>query len=117
MASVSRKILSSGALTATTTSAAQSMDSKSKSFVAYLSVTSSHAATTTDASIEHSPDGTNWFVVASFANIAGTTGSELVYQAAFTGLQVLSQVRAVIILTGATQEATVEVALCFDADK
>lgn len=119
MASSSKLILVNEALTATNTSATQSLGPRSKKFVAFLLVSVCHADTTVASKIQHSPDGSTWFDLVSFTNIVGTTGNEVKHESAFTvaSSAVLGQVRSVVTLSGTTKSATVRVDLCFDDDK
>lgn len=80
-------------------------------FVGYIKATSVNGATTLDCDIEHSPDGTNWYVKASFTQIVGSDSNEIITVAA----PLCGFVRANITLAGATKAATVEVQLAYDS--
>jgi hypothetical protein len=116
MATTSRRELINKALTASETGEKRSLEPRSQNFLGFIKATSVHAATTVAAKIQHSPNGDDWFDVVSFTNIVGADGSEIKDITANTG-KMFANVRAVVTLSGATQQATVEVALWFDENK
>jgi hypothetical protein len=111
MASNSLKTFINSALVATTTSAAQTLNQKDKSFIAWLNVSANNGSTTVSAKIQHSPDGTNWKDLATFANVVNTTSTEAIN----ITTNVFGNVRAVATLTGVS--ATVIIQLWYDSDK
>lgn len=110
MASVEKRTLMSRALTATANGDSVGLELGYGSFIAHLAVSAINAATTVNAKIQHSPDGSNWYDVESFAAVAGSAATEA---KAITG-PLFPQVRAVATLTGVTQAATVAVDLFMD---
>ena len=110
MASVHKIPLMAQALTATKTGDSVSLEAKHIDFIAHLNCSAINAATTLNAKIQHSPDGSRWYDLATFAALAGSTGSEAVQWT----VHVFPQVRAVATLAGVTQTATVDIALYCD---
>lgn len=112
MASVGRlALLESTALTATTTGDSKSTELHQTDFLGWLNVSANDGSTTVDVDIEHSPDGQNWVVAASFTQLVNVTGREAISIA-----KLMSHVRAVVTLAG-TPSATVEVLLLLDKRK
>ena len=112
MASIQRQIVyAATALTATTTNGdALSLIARAQCPIGYLVVTAPNGATTVAAKIQHSPDGvTGWTDFITFT----TTGEGAVANqiAKPTNGSVLPYVRAVVVLGGDTQVATVVVFL------
>lgn len=103
-------LLPATALTNNSTSDEHVLEIGSDKFLATIDATSVNVATTVAAKIQHSHDGTNWFDLVSFTNIAGAAGHE-VKQITDS---VLPRVRSVVTLSGATKAATVTVVLWFD---
>jgi hypothetical protein len=116
MASTSRLVLSSKASTTTVTGDAQSLQGNCGSFIGWLNVSVQGGASSATAKIQHSPDGTNWIDLCTFAAVTNTTGVQAVHQgdAGFLKQQVFPSVRAVVTMAGVTPTATVEVSLWFD---
>lgn len=113
MASVGNKnLLTAAALAAATTVGdAYGVLPKSNNFVAKLKVASPHAATTVTAKVQHSPNGTDWFDLMAFtATSAGAVADELKVPT----IPVLANVRAHVVLGGATKLADVTIDLYFD---
>lgn len=100
----------STALTDNATGTAYSLEMKQVDFAGHVIASSVNAATTIASKIQHSPDGSNWYDLVSFTNIVGASGSEVKTISA----PILSQVRAVITLSGATKAATVKISLFCD---
>ena len=113
MATSQKTSLLAEALTATKTGDTKGLSSKDKAFIGILSVSACNAATTVNAKIQHSADGSTWFDLVSFTAVVGTTGAELKQ----ITTSVLHKVRAVVTLAGATQTATVDLALWLDPDR
>lgn len=111
MASVVRVQLVSSALTATETGSGVSLEPASQAFVGWLRVSAINGATTLNAKIQHSADKSNWVDLVSFTALVGVTGTEA-KEITFAG--VLPFVRGVVTLAGATQTATVDLALYHD---
>lgn len=107
MASQSKITFINEALTASKTSDGVSLP-RSKEFIGTLVVSGNTG--TVDCTIEHSPDGTNWFTLATFAQIGGATGSEALNITS----SVLPHVRGVATLSA---DATVDLRLHFDSDR
>lgn len=110
MASVSKIVLISGAKTASENGSTKTLELLSGDFIGYLHVSAIHAATTVNAKIQHSADGTNWIDLVSFSALAGVTGFErkLIEEA------VLPYIRGVATLSGATQSSTLEISFFHD---
>lgn len=113
MASVSKLELMNAALTATTNGATKALELYQTDFMGWLEVSAINGATTAAVKIQHSSDGTNWVDLITFASLVGVTGFEA--KAPTTSL--LTFVRAVVTLSGATQTATVKVYLHYDKMK
>lgn len=118
MASASRLKLVSSALTASNTSDSQSLPGSAEKFIGWLNVSANDGATTVNAKIQHSPDGSNWIDLCTFAAVVNTTGVQAVHQedAGFLKKQVFPNLRSVVTLAG-TPSATVEVSLYFDPNR
>lgn len=112
MASTSVLNFISEALTANKTSAKQTLTQKNKSFIGWLHVSANDGSTTVSAKIQHSPDGTSWVDLATFANVVNTTG----YESIQITDNVFVNVRAVVTFVG-TPSATVKVQLWYDENK
>jgi len=112
MASIQRQIVyAATALTATTTNGdALSLIARAQCPIGYLVVTAPNGATTVAARIQHSPDGvTGWTDFITFTTtVAGAVANQVTKS---TNDSVLPYVRAVVVLGGATQVATVGVFL------
>lgn len=113
MASVARKSLISGAKTATVTGSSIALESGTSAFIGWINVSVCHAATTVTGKIQHSPDNSSWKDLASFAAIAGTTGTEAIQITS----NVFPYIRGVATLAGATQAATVEISFYYDKQR
>ena len=100
------------ALTASSTTAAQSLPARSRRFIGWLDASVNDGATTVDAKIQHSPDKVNWEDLATFAQLVNVTGVEEIQ---ITD-NVFGNVRVVVTLAG-TPAATVKVQLWYDSDK
>ena len=110
MASVQKvSLLPSEALTASKTGDKKSLGMGDDGFVGWINISANDGSTTVDCDIEHSADGTNWEVLASFTQVVNTTAVESIQ---ITN-SVLPNVRANVTLAG-TPSATVEVALYHD---
>jgi hypothetical protein len=108
MASISKSQLIKQAVTASVIGDAVTVNSKTKSFVGFLKV-SSYVSGTFTAKIEHSPNGVDWFTFASF-----TAASAANIQLSYPAQDVcLNYVRA-NITAASTPNATLEVDLFFD---
>lgn len=79
---------------------------------AYLKVTGGAVGTTFDVDIEVSPDGTDYYVLKSFTQITGATGSEVI-RFNNTTEHFLPYVRAVVDL-GTTLQGSVTCELHYD---
>jgi hypothetical protein len=100
-------LMDNESLTATTVGASFNLPGRSDSHVAFLKAANTNGATTVTGKIEHSPNGVDWFDLATFAALVGVNGSEVVNLT----IGVLSQVRANVTLAGATQASDVTVEL------
>lgn len=111
MASGSKiKLFPSTALTATTTNGtAAQLQSSATDLICELSVTVIDAATTATCKVQHSPDGTRWYDLASFTAVAGSVSSEL----KFPSTASLLNLRATIALAGSTKSATLSIDVWF----
>ena len=96
-------------LSATTAGGSFNLVGRSQEHVAFIKAANVNGATTVTGFIEHSPNGVDWFTLASFAALVGTDGSEVVN----ISVGVLPQVRANVTLAGATQAADVTVDIYF----
>ena len=115
MASISKlDLLEATALTASITTDAQALTAAADDFIAFLNVSANNGTTTVDATVQHSPDKTNWITVATFTQIVNVTGTQAILHGAFaTANQPLfPNVRSVVTL-GGTPSATVAVQLWF----
>jgi len=90
MASIDKKELINKSITATETSAKKSLDQGNTDFIATLIIANYLTITTIDVVVQHSPDGVNWFTLATFAQASGNT-TELINITA----NVLANIRAV----------------------
>lgn len=99
--------------TASSTSQAKVVEAHMTQLCAVLKVASRNAATTFDCNIEHSLDGVNWFVLASFTQLSGSPSGD---ETEFINIssKCLPRVRAATTLGGATQAATVTVDICYE---
>lgn len=113
MASVGHKnLLTQAALAAATTAGdTYGVLPKSNGFVGKLKVANAHAATTVTAKIQHSPNGTDWFDLMAFtATAAGAAADEIKVPT----VPVLANLRAHVVLGGATKLADVTIDVYFD---
>jgi hypothetical protein len=115
MASVNRlELQPSTALTAAATnSERKSLNLFDCNFVAWMKTSAIHAATTVNAKIQHSANGTDWEDLVAFTALAGVTG----FESKQITVYVLPHVRSVVALSGLTLAATTEVALYNDKSK
>lgn len=112
MASVLNEYLQeTTALTADSTSKGFLLSGRTTDFIGTVVASSVNAATTIAAKIQHSHDNLNWFDLITFTNIVGVSGAQAVL--APTG-GCLPFVRSVVVLTGATKSATVDIKLWYD---
>lgn len=114
MASVDKITLIDEALTASKTSDPQQLQQNNKDFIAWQSVSGNSG--TVDTVLQHSPDKTNWITFATFAQVAGATGTEAILPGSFTTANqpLFPNIRAVSTLSA---NATVKVELFFDPGK
>ena len=82
---------------------------RSQEHVAFLKAQNVNGATTVTVLVEHSPNGNDWFTLATFAALGGVDGSEIIN----ISVGVLPQVRANVTLAGGTQAADVTVSLFY----
>jgi len=112
MASVQRQIIFplTALVDEEVTGRAVALITRSRSPIGYLTVADADAATTVAAKIQHSPDGENaWTDYLTFTTTAaGASANEVVRPEADA---ILPHARAVIVLGGATTEASVSVSL------
>jgi hypothetical protein len=109
MSSNGKQVLMNETLSATKAGSSFNLVGRSQEHVAFLKAENVNAATTVTGKIEHSPDGTNWFDLATFAAIAGVAGSEIVN----ITVGVLPNVRANVTLAGGVQAADLTVEVYF----
>jgi len=116
MASVRGRKLTSEAQTASAVGAAVELMEDEHDLVFELIASAVHASTTFDCDVEHSGDNTNWYTLASFSQLVGVNGTELVYPLRNTDqtAATLKYIRTNTTLAGATQEATVNVTCYYD---
>ena len=108
MASVHEKVLIASSISgASTLGSAAQMASKESGFIGYMDLTAVNG--TASAFIEHSPDGTNWFVVATFAPLAAPGREVLPISASL-----FPYVRGRVDIAGGLQTATVRLSLFSD---
>jgi hypothetical protein len=113
MASVQNEYLQkSTALTADVTSSEFMLSGRTTDFVGTIVATAVNAATTISAKIQHSHNNINWFDLLVFTSIVGVSSAEPKFVT--SGQGVLTYVRSVIVLTGTTKEATLDIKLWFD---
>jgi hypothetical protein len=105
----SQVLMDNETLSATTVGNSFNLVGRSQEHVAFIKAENVNGATTVAGKVEHSPDGTNWFDLATFGNIVGTSGSEVVNLT----VGVLPNVRANVTLSGATQAADVTVSVFY----
>lgn len=112
MASVIRQdLVPASAITAATTNGeSKNVELLQTDFLGYIVVSAINAATTVNAKIQDSADGTNWNDVVSFTALAGVTG----YEKKDITAKLFPYVRAVVTLSGATKSATVAISLHSD---
>ena len=78
MASVGKRVLDSArVVNATVSSDAIALENPFFEFVAYLKAEATAGGTSIAVSIEHSPNGVDWFTVGSFTAVAGNGVQEL----------------------------------------
>lgn len=92
-----------------TTSASVSLQNSHVDLVAAL-IVADNEADTLDVSIEHSPDGENWFELVAFTQITTASASELKPILPAT-MPALGHVRALVEAVGADTIATVSLSL------
>jgi hypothetical protein len=108
MASFSKESLASGAITAATTNGtAKNIAPKAKKLILCQIVSACNGATTVTGKVQHSPDGTNWFDLATFTDVVGVAGSEI--KIPTTSDTFFQNLRSVIVLAGVTKSATVAI--------
>lgn len=83
---------------------------RANNFVFQIKARNVHADTTATGKVQHSPDGTVWFDLVSFTAIAGVNGNELKVPT----VPVLTFLRAVVTLAGATKLADIDIVAHFD---
>jgi hypothetical protein len=109
MSSNAKQTLMNESLTASADGDSFNLPGRGDSHIAFLKAENVNGATTVNAKIQHSPNGVDWFDLASFAALAGVNGSEVVNITA----HVLPQLRASVTLVGATQEADALIEIYF----
>lgn len=117
MASVGKKkILDAQAFTGNGTGNAVSLDGKTDNFIAFLNPSALGAGTSLVVTLQHSPNGTNWFTLVAFTavTVAGTVESKDQAQFATAFQNVYPNVRASLAFTGGTTTATVTLELYYD---
>lgn len=109
MGSNGKQVLMSETLSATKVGSSFNLVGRSQEHVAFLKAENVNGATTVTGKIEHSPNGVDWFDLASFTALVGVAGSEVVNITA----GVLPNIRANVTLAGATQAADLTVEIYF----
>lgn len=122
MASIGKLSLNNGSISgASTLTEPKSLGENSTQFVAYLKVTALGAGTTLTAKIQHSPNGDDWYDVASFAAVpaASAPTSEVIDWGDFTQPQMglFPKIRGSLALAGGTTTGTVQLDLWFDPNR
>ena len=112
MASVNSLVLIDENVATSAAGDTKSVEIGHSNFLGHL-VVSNWNATTLDINIEHSPDGTNWYVLKSFAQASGN-GTQLV-QISDSNVNVLGNVRMISTIVGT--DADVKVTLWYDRHK
>jgi len=114
MASTQKNILENGTtIVATGVGTKQSTKDRSDKFIGFLKATNVNAATTLDVKIQHSPNGTDWFDLATFAQLVGVNGQEAIQ----ITVSVFPNLRGDYTLVGATQSADILLELYSDNGK
>ena len=112
MASTSKIVLLNESVTTDVTSDAVSLDCYSSGFVGFIKVSDRSAGTFT-GTIEHSPNGIDWFTYITFTAAIATNTSEIKFP---TNDLCLTHIRAKLT-TAAAPDANVEISLCYSAKK
>lgn len=105
----SQVLMDNETLSATTVGSSFGLVGRSQEHIGFIKAVNVNAATTVTGKIQHSPDGVNWFDLASFGAIAGADGSSIINLT----VGVLPNLRANVTLAGATQAADVTVAMYY----
>lgn len=111
MASVSRLSFFNEVVTATENADKQSLNQRSKAFVGFVKLSGRSAGDYT-AKLQHSPNGTDWTDLATFAALTAN-GSEVVQ----ITVNVLPYIRAVVTVANGPGDGTLLVQLWYDEDK
>jgi len=117
MASVQKKkVLDAQAFTADGNGSAVSVDGKTENFIAFLNISALGAGTSLVVTLQHSPNGTNWFTLVAFT-AAVAVGVESKDQAQFaTPFQnVYPNLRANLDFTGGVTTGTVTLEIFYDS--
>lgn len=96
-------LIDSQALTATTAGSSFAAPPRGDHHVGFFKATSVNGATTVTAKIQHSPNGVDWYDLATFNNLVGVAGSQVIDITA----GVLPNLRGHVTLAGVTLAATV----------
>lgn len=119
MASVAKTVLASAqAFTGNGQTTGVSLGARTDKFVCYLDVSALGAATSLVVTLQHSPNGSDWFNVVPFT-AAVATGKQVIPQSGFTSANspLLPWVRASLVFTGGTTTATITCELYYDSSK
>lgn len=111
MASASKKILFNKVQTATENGVATSIGPKAKSFIGYVKLTGRGQGDYT-AKIEHSPNGSDWYEVAAFAQLTadGTEVKQIT-------TNIFPNIRAQSTVANGPGDGTLLVELWYDEDR
>jgi len=112
MASVNSLVLIDENITASAETAKKSVEIGHCDFIGHLEVTNWNA-TTLDVVLEHSPNGTDWFTLATFPQ--ASANSTALLQITDANVHVLPNVRADLTLVGT--DTDVKVTLWYDRRK
>jgi hypothetical protein len=108
MASSAFVDLGTVSVSGTTTGSAVVLEPHMTNFVGYLDVSALGAGTTCTVTIQHSPDGTNWFTLGAFTG-AAATGKQIIQITA----NVLGHVRTTSTCAAGTTTATISCKLYY----
>mgnify|MGYP006921297841 CR=1 FL=1 len=119
MASIAKKALATAeAFTGNATTSAVSLDARTDDYILFMNITALGAATSLVVTVQHSPDGTNWFTLVAFT-AAVATGTQIRDQASFAtaGANIFPNMRLSLAFTGGATTATLTCELYYDPRK
>lgn len=101
MASISKKVLLNQNVTADTLSSVVTLNARNKHFIGFLKI-SDFVSGQFDVTIEHSPNGTDWFTLMTFTAAITSNKIDKVYPTDYSFFGCFGHVRANVNTTGAT---------------